>query len=665
MALQDSKLSEPGLPAQTRAAAAASRWVVPACAGLIVLAALGVYRNSFRGPFILDDIGSIPENPTIRNIGAIADVLSPPRDLTVGGRPVVNLSLAVDYALGGTDVRGYHVTNLILHILAALILFGLIRRTLLLEGLPLRWSAAATPLALAVGLLWAVHPLQTESVTYLIQRAESIVSLFYLLTLYCVVRGAAARRPYFWYAGAVAACLLGAGSKEVIVTAPVVVLLYDRAFLGGSYRTALRRRWGLYAGLAATWAPLAWLVASTQGRGGSAGLGVDVTPWAYAATQFGAIVRYLRLTVWPDALTFDYGTGLAQGVGDILPPAAMIAALLIGTMVALRYAPRVGFLGAAFFLVLAPSSSVVPIATQTMAEHRMYLPLAAVVAMGVAGAWAMLDRLGLRGKLRPVLPVLLLAGAAAALGWRTARRNEDYRSALVIWQDTLTKRPDNARAWCSVGTALVRLGRPEEALSHYREALRLDPNDAHVHNGLGAAMAALGRHEEAVRHHKAALAIDPDDVTIHSNLAVALTNLGRVDEAIAHGQEAVRLEGNDANAHNNLAIALLARKRLPEAVAHFTEALRLGGNRADVHSNLGAALHDLGRLPDAVAHYEEALRLQPEMIPAHVNLALVLCDLKQYDKALSHYREALRLVPDNELVRRQYEELLRQLGRSP
>ena len=187
---------------------------------------------------------------------------------TVSGRPVLNLSLALNYAVSGCDVRGYHVTNLAIHLAAALLLFGIVRRTLPRfrgcgGGQQLARLQLATPLALAIALLWAVHPLQTESVTYIVQRAESLMGLFYLLTLYCFLRGAGSARAIFWYAGSVLACLLGMATKEVMVSAPLVVLLYDRTFLAGSFREAWRRRWAYYLALAATWLLLAWLVAQT------------------------------------------------------------------------------------------------------------------------------------------------------------------------------------------------------------------------------------------------------------------------------------------------------------------------------------------------------------------------------------------------------------------
>ena len=223
---------------------------------LIVLAVLAAYRNSFSGPFIFDDIASIVDNPTIRRLWPVSVPLWPPFSggQTVGGRPILNLSLAVNYAWGGADVRGYHAVNLGIHILAALTLFGLVRRTLERAKLADGRAACpgrALPTALVVALLWALHPLQTESVTYIIQRAESLMGLFYLLTLYCFVRftergssfvplrGTSADEEaggVVWAWLSVVCCLLGMATKEVMVSAPVIVFLYDRTFVSGTFR---------------------------------------------------------------------------------------------------------------------------------------------------------------------------------------------------------------------------------------------------------------------------------------------------------------------------------------------------------------------------------------------------------------------------------------------
>ena len=226
-----------------------------AAGALVALATAACYLNSFNGPFVFDDVESIVHNPTIHDIGS---AVFPPAagGATIVGRPILNLSLAVNYVCGGMDVWGYHVFNLAVHVLAVLTLFGIVRRTLMLPSVGERLALAAPYLAAAVALLWAVHPLQTELVTYVVQRAESLMGLFYFLTLYCVIRSSASGAAR-WSLAAVLSCAMGMATKEVMVTVPLIALLYDRTFLAGSFARALQKRWGLYAGMAACWGVLA------------------------------------------------------------------------------------------------------------------------------------------------------------------------------------------------------------------------------------------------------------------------------------------------------------------------------------------------------------------------------------------------------------------------
>ncbi len=250
-------------PPSTGFSRASSDGAIALAAGLLVLATAAAFSSSFAGAFVFDDEYAITENPSIRQLWPIWPTLSPPRHgETVTGRPLLNFSLAINYAISGEGVWSYHAANLAIHVLAALLLFGVVRRTLLLPTMRDRWGGAALPLALIIALLWAVHPLQTESVTYIVQRAESLMGLFYLLTLYCFIRGAGSARGVYWYVGSVSACLSGMAVKEVMISAPLIVLLYDRTFCAGSFRGALRHRDGYYLGLAGTWALLGWLVVS-------------------------------------------------------------------------------------------------------------------------------------------------------------------------------------------------------------------------------------------------------------------------------------------------------------------------------------------------------------------------------------------------------------------
>jgi tetratricopeptide (TPR) repeat protein len=461
---------------------------------------------------------------------------------------------------------------------------------------------------LAVALLWIVHPLQTESVTYVVQRAESLMGLFYLLTLYCFIRGVT-EEHWLWLSAA--CCLLGMATKEVMVTAPVMVLLYDRAFVSGSFREAWRRRGSFYLGLAGTWLLLGWLVLGTAGRGGTAGFGTAVPWWAYALTQFRAIALYLRLSFWPHPLIADYGRTLGGSPSAVLFDTVVVGLLLAATLHGLWRRPQFGFIGAWFLFILAPSSSVVPVATEIIAEHRMYLPLAAVLVAVVLALDALLPR----------IPWLIVCGVAAlGLAIMSARRNEVYRSSLALWADTVAKVPANAGARNNLGNLLFERGAVADAVVQYREALRLVPEYADAHYNLGLALAKTGKLPEAIEHYLAALRFRPDDGRIHNSYGLALLRLDRLDEARQEFEAAVRLDPGLADAHVNRGNVLVQLGREKDAMGAYGEALRLEPGAADVHNNLGVLLVRSGQLPEAENQFREALRLLPDYREARDNL---------------------------------------------
>jgi hypothetical protein len=388
-------------PASSDSRRVAEWWPVPA----VVASTLLAYANTWSVPFVYDDLLAIAENPSIRRLWPPGGVLLPnlAGGVTTSGRPVLNLSFALNYALSGSAVWSYHLVNALVHAATALALFGLLRRTLRRVA-PLASAGGApartTTLAGAAALLWALHPLQTQAVTYTVQRAESLMGFFLVFTLYAFARslgppserrapGPAPARDASppdsrrWRVAAVAACALGMATKEVMVVAPLLVLLYDRTFGAGTFRAAWRCRGGWHAALAATWLVLAALLLATGGnRGGTIGPGTGVPLWAYPLTQFEAIARYLGLSLWPQPLVFEYGTRWVRDAGDVLPFAAVVLPLLGLTGLALRRRPAAGFAGAWFFLLLAPTS-LAPGTIQMIVEHRMYLPLAAIITPAV------------------------------------------------------------------------------------------------------------------------------------------------------------------------------------------------------------------------------------------------------------------------------------------
>jgi protein O-mannosyl-transferase len=616
--------------------------------GAIALAALAVYHNSFSAPFVFDAAPIVTRYPTIRHLWPIWDALRPPHDgSTVDGRPLVNFVLAISYALSGTRVWAYHAVDVAIHILAGLTLFGIIRRTLERRG-----TREPFLLAFAAALLWTVHPLQTESITYVIQCAESLMGLFYLLTLYCFIRGAdeeAGRRA--WFLLSIDCCFLGMATKEVMVSAPVMVLLYDRTFVTGSFRAAWQRRWKLYLALASTWILLACLVAGSGSRTGSAGFGVNIRWVDYALTQIYAIVHYAWLALWPRPLVFDYGTALITDGARILPSALVLAALLIGAIWALWRRPALGFLGAWFFAILAPTA-LVPVATQPIAEHRMYLPLAAVM-VGIAMALFALIAAAAPGR-KPAGWIGLAAGLALAIGYgaMTLNRNARYATETGLWADTVAKVPQNPRAHLHLGRALYDLNRIPEADAQFRLALLLLPGgnfDAQF--DLGNAELREGRVPEAIDNLAEAVRLKPDSFEGQSSWGDALFASGRIGEAMEHYEQAVRLNPGYALAHYNLGNAQAQLGRMPEAIEQYQAALRLNPAYAEAEDNLGNALFQERRLDAALVHYEAAARLTPDNARVQYNLGNALLQAGRIAEAKEHYEAALRLKPDFAEVR--------------
>jgi tetratricopeptide (TPR) repeat protein len=587
----------------------------------LVICTAAVYANSLSADFIFDDYHDVVENSDIRQPSAIwrAVVTSAGGKMSIHSRPVVALSFALNYALGGMQAWQFHATNVAIHILAGLTLFGIVRRTLLLPRGG-DYAEVATPLALVVALLWTLHPLQTQAVTYIVQRYESLMGMFYLMTLYAAIRAMGSPHALRWSILCVTACLLAMGCKEVAVSAPILVLLYDRSFVTGSFREALRLRWRLYGALAACWLAALPLYARSSGGGGLfssqgpgfAGFG-NRTPWyEYALSQPGVILHYLRLCFWPRGQCFDYGWPIAHTASEILPPLALVALLLAATVWCVVHRPAWGFWGAWFFLILAPTSSVMPIADLAF-EHRMYLSSAAVVVVAVVGGYEIWRRWAARqpAESRRLYwaPAALAGIAVVALGAQTALRNEIYRSPIAVYQDAVENYPHSARAHLGLAVAYNLAGRPSEGLEQVEQAFAIDP-------------ALPGAH--GIR-------------------AILLAHVGRIDEALAEFAKEETNDPGNAETFSSRGKLYFRQKRFAEAAADYARQLELEPNNGSAFSNRALCYQELGQHVLAIADCEHAIALDPWLATAYWYRGGSYAALQQYDRAVADFAEALRL----------------------
>lgn len=506
-------------------------------AGIIVLAVLCVYANSFSGAFVFDDTKNIVENHAIRSFRT---------SITNPSRPLVQLTFFLNYRLDGLRPAGYHLFNTIVHALAAIVFFAVVCRTLGAMGFEPERSMG---LALISALFWAIHPLNTESVTYISQRGESLMGLFYLLTLYWSIRHMEESR--WWFAAlAIGFCALGMATKEVMITAPLAVLVCAWFFGPRPLRGWMHKSWFLWTGLAATWLVLL-LVMMAARRANELDVYVfrEYTPWQYALTQSEVILHYLRLVFIPWPLCLDYSLSPVETLAQVWPHAAVVAVLLGVTFwLAVRRHPA-GMPLVMAFLILAPTSSFV--ARPDLAfEHRMYLPLAALLALVVVGAAQVVA-----GRARQSMILALVACVMLALGFMTVLRNRDYSSDLSMWRDVVRKRPQNLRARNDYAVALSEAGQVEAALSEYKTILSLIPE-----NAVKSPVREQGQTQRLLSTHS----YEYHYVRAHANMGQLLFRMGRVAEAAEHYAAALRVFPSYLRVREMMRNALLALG-VPEA----------------------------------------------------------------------------------------------------
>lgn len=587
----------------------------PAVAVLaILLVSLLAYANSFACEFVFDDWRSIRDNALIRHLGDWWP--GGPGYTQRPGRWVGYLSFALNYAAGGLDVTGYHAVNLAIHAICAVLVHALVMATFRTDRLERSALVESSPaIALAAALLFAAHPVQSQAVTYVVQRLTSLATLFYLLAVVLYARwrrGAGSGRPAWrralGYLSALAAAVLAMKTKEIAFTLPAAVALYELVFLEGT----ARRRVAYVAPVAATavLVPLSLLslhggaVGILASAGTATRVQTEVSRWDYLATQLTVIATYLRLLVLPVGQNIDHDVPLRR---SFLEPgvvgALALAAVLLAAAVVLLWrtssrsarpidpaARLVAFGICWFFLALAVESSVIPI-MDLIYEHRVYLPSVGFF-VAVAAGGALLARRFTPSPWRAVLPV---AGALAlVLAGLTLARNRAWASSLTLWTDAVEKSPGKTRPHTNLALALAAAGRHAEALEHFEAVVRISPNHVDGYNNLAVALERAGRVEEAARALEVALALKPDHAETCSNLGRIRLAQGRGDDAVELLRKAIALDPSSASAHANLGGALNRLGRPAETVQLLEGKEPILRQSVEARFNLGVAYVLLG-----------------------------------------------------------------------
>lgn len=631
-------------------------WLPP-----IVIAALTalVYSTSLDGAFVFDDIVWIVKNPAIHTL----DTSKPELQKWA----LTDWTFALNYAIGGTDVVGYHLTNIAIHIAAALTFYAFLLRVLATDRFSPEVQQNSPTLAFAAAILWAVHPLNTQAVTYVIQRMESLASLFYFVVLYAVVRSN--RYPWLWLSVAVVAAYLGLWSKEILITAPILATVCHAVFV----RPA-RHAWLIRVAIASLitlsfvarqpdlfTAAAKHIAAADTVTPAPANLDSDAaapngnldpplesgaqvftvpTAWEYLRTQPEVLLYYVRLAVFPAGLRLDYGWDIQDRPLVWVPLGLFVIAAFLGSVWLLYRHPGIGFFAVWPWILLGPTSSFYPI-SEPIYEHRMYMPLAGMLVLAVIGAF----QLG-RTRLTQKQLCLLLIIPLMLFGTGTMIRNRDYRSRLAYWEDHAQKSPANGRVLYNYANELLLTGQTPKAVEHYaraREHTKIDGRLFLVCVNEARARHDLGQNQQAINVATQAIEISPTAMafpyvlraTSHIDLGdakAALVDLAKARD-IQPGYEGLDyLEGK----------AFQTLGQMDDAAQSFLNAGKLQPDFAPAWIRAGFACKEAGQPRDAVMAFGKVIELIPNAYDAYAERAKLHLQLGQLDRAYNDAAVALQ-----------------------
>lgn len=620
------------------------------------------YSNTLNAPFVLDDLRHINRNPQIRltslDFEKIYDAaLRSPHS----NRLVANVSFALNYYLGVYDPTGYHIFNIIVHFMNGVLVYFLALSTFRLffsvrikhanQPLPSPTSQSLNPsirrISLFAAIIFMTHPVQSQSVTYIVQRMNSLAAMFYLLSLLLYIHGRLKQKGSARVALWVTSLLSWAfalGSKEIAATLPLVIFLYEWYFFQSLSTSWLKRNvWYLLLPLV-IFALIAFMYLGSHpfDRISAVYEYRDFTMLERVLTQFRVVIFYISLLFCPhpSRLNLLHHFTVSNSLFD--PVTTLMSFLLVASLMGLavyfaKRNPLVSFCILWFFVHLVVESSVVGL--ELVFEHRLYLPM---FGFAIVAAYLLFHLLSEKRLWALVISLLIILSLVTA----TYARNRIWQDDMTLWSDVLSKNPKSPRGHLNLGAVLVRLGRLDEGIAHYRQALNIERYYVRAHNNLGIALRDQGKLDEAIAHYYTALKINPEKADIYNNLALALKDKGNLDEAISHYRKALERNPSSGEVHNNLGIALRERGDLDEAITHYEKALRLDPLLSDAHFNLASALTRQGRLNLAIRHFSEVLRLNPDDGQTHHSLGNALAQQGKLDRAIEHLSRALEIKPN-------------------
>jgi tetratricopeptide (TPR) repeat protein len=645
---------------------------------LLVISVALIYSNALRAPFYFDDEQNIVKNPHIRFTElSFKKLVQAGFESPASQRPIANISFAFNYYFNQYNVIGYHLVNIIIHIVNGILLYFLTKTTLSLASLrarhmPYSWITFFT------ALIWLVHPVHVQSVTYIVQRMNSMSAMFYILSLLLYVKGrlfGINPKRWLWFAGCIISWILALGCKQIAVSLPFFVLLYELYFFQNRSVAWLKRKFPYIISLFVFFGVIAFAY-----KGSSPFQSIlsdysyrDFTLTERVLTQFRVVIYYISLIFFPTPgrlnllHDFEISHSLVDPISTLMSMGAIVGAIALAFCLA-RKEPLISFAILWFFGNLAIESSIINL--EIIFEHRTYLPSMLVWIIVVV----LIDKFATRKS----LSFCLLGIIAFTFSWWTYERNSVWASEMLFWTDCAKKTSGNPRVFHSLGKLHLRKKNIDEALEAFETALAIDPNFVLSYLGLGAALRSKGRIDDAISVHKKAIKIAPAYASAYHHLGEDYMTQLELDLAIETLHKAIKLNRNAHHAYNSLGLAYakkgngfkalemykkairirpdfsLAYNNLgtlcladdtDKSILFFRKAIELDPNSADAHSNLGLAMIKKGSFSVGISQFNKALWLEPDHLDATFNLARTYELQGEHKKAVTQYDRSIRLNP--------------------
>jgi len=646
-----------------------------------VILGINLYWGTLDSPFILDDLNNITENRNIRiESFDLSGLWNAGFNAPCKNRPVSNISFALNYLMGRYDVRGYHAVNILIHIINGILVYQFLLLIIGIGPHPPRLNTEKekagtvntqtkelgrrTPMhlswtALAAALLWFAHPVQTQSVTYIVQRMNSLATMFYLLSLVFYVHGrlcGTIAGRWSLFAAAFLSWVMAMGSKEIAVTLPVIIVLTESCFFQNfsfmwlkryiHYGMLLLIMFGLMTVIYLGRTPIDSILSTFVGR--------DFTPAERVLTQFRVVMIYISLLFYPhpSRLNLDHHILISHTLFDPLETLFSligIAALLGLGIFLFRKKHLLSFFIFWFFIHLALESSFFSL--ELIFEHRLYLPSVGfflIITWLVTRFFAASGRkIAIKKESRHAMiqlvifiPVLLLLSMA------TWQRNLVWRDKVSLWSDCVEKSPNKYRPHSHLGHALLEKGLIDEALMQFKKALEISPDSAEAHMNLGLSLFKAGKTKDAAAEYRTAIRIDPTQASAHNNLGVLFFEQGLIDKAVAEYRKALKIDPRFAHAHHNLGKAFEVSGMTDRAIKEYLLAIQLDPYYAHAYYNLGYIYGNKGSIDKAIDLFQKAIEINPSWADARYNLGKAYYDKGMIDKAIEQLSIAVKIKPD-------------------